>query len=323
MRLPEPIVRVLTEERPKIAVTGASGWFGRTALSLLWEALGPGLFQELVCAFASSDKRVALDYDRHAGALVRGPRVPAQPLEALARMDDIDYVLHFAGLTKEKTSDLGVIRYWAQSRRIAEIVRGRLGKGGVKGIFFTSSGAVYGSKGTHPYGAVKRYEEGTLSDACRETGTRCLILRVFSVTGAYMTKPGAYALGDFIQQVLQDHQLVIRSERPVWRSYTAVEDLIVLGFAQIIEKNGRWTECVDTCGDIVEIGTLAREVLSALNALDIEPQRHWRSAVGGDVYVGRKDGVARLMEEHRYARTSFPEQIAATVRYLKAVAGYR
>jgi hypothetical protein len=73
-----------------VAVTGASGWFGLTALELLRDALGADAFRERVRAYASASKTLRLR---------DGEPVPAR---ALADLEPADLVLHFAYLTRER-----------------------------------------------------------------------------------------------------------------------------------------------------------------------------------------------------------------------------
>jgi nucleoside-diphosphate-sugar epimerase len=204
-----------------------------------------------------------------------------------------------------------------------------LRQGDVKGIFATSSGAVYTQDGIlvdcdralqeNPYGALKRREEILITEACESLQISCLILRVFAVMGAFMTKPKAYAIGDFAYQALTNQHIKILADRPVWRSYSNVQDLVYLGLAYLTTLTKRSPLCIDTCGHIVEMETLARQVLVSLQIESNAITRNWEPMAAPSKYVGQSEQIEQLALSLNIPVSPFAKQVMETTSYLKFI----
>lgn len=300
------------------AITGASGWFGRTTLNLLWEILGEENFYKSVHAFSSEDSFITIENKF---------TLPSQSLEKIFELKSLDYLFHYAFLTRDRVEQMDIQSYIDVNTSITNLIIQRLKQSDIKGVFATSSGAVYTQEGIlidceqelikNPYGALKRREEILLTESCESLKIPCLILRVFSVMGSFMTKPTAYAVGDFIAQALKNQHIKILADRPVWRSYTDIQDLVYLGIAYLMQSPQVLPICMDTCGHIVEMDTLARQILLCLQLdpgsisrkLDLlsEPSR----------YVGKNTEIDRLSSRLNLHFSSFERQVSDTISYLK------
>src|ERR1700738_3232095 len=101
--LPAGLAARLAGGDERLAVTGASGWFGLTTLDLLRRAMGPDSFTRRVTALASVRKRILLR---------DGGTVDALALEELSTLRPRpDHVLHYAYPVRDRVADLGVDRY--------------------------------------------------------------------------------------------------------------------------------------------------------------------------------------------------------------------
>lgn len=320
MNLLSDLQQKLINEDSVFAITGASGWFGRSTLNLLWKILGEESFHKRVRAFSSKD-----------GMIDVGNRfvIPTRSLDQLLELKSLDYIFHYAFLTRDRVGQMNLQSYIDTNSAITDLIVQRLQQGDIKGIFATSSGAVYTQNGIlvdsdralleNPYGALKRREEILITEACESLQISCLILRVFAVMGAFMTKPKAYAIGDFAYQALTNQHIKILADRPVWRSYSSVRDLVHLGLAYLTSLTKESPQCIDTCGHIVEMETLASQVLFYLQLDSNCIGRNWEPLASPSKYVGQREEIEQLALSLNIPVSSFPDQVRETVNYLKTL----
>lgn len=296
------------EER--IAVTGATGWLGRSTLDLLRDALGPEAFERRVSAYASRAR------------MVDGTAV--QALTALAQADPApDVIAHYAFVTREHADKRGWESYVAANVDISLTVLRALARGGVRGFFYTSSGAVYDAAGAletdlraNPYGALKHLDELAFAQACRAAGTGCAIARVFNVSGPHMAKPRLFALGDLVLCALAGEPLVVKARHPVRRSFVAAADVAALGLSLALAGEDA---VFDTVGDrVVELGELA-ELVRAELAGTLPVHRDYDPSGPAHEYVGRAAEMAGLARRHGVELASLEQQIRDTAAGLNSV----
>ena len=320
MTLSIGLQRKLINDKTVFAITGASGWFGKTTLNLLWEILGEVDFYKRVRAFSSKDGVITI---------ANKFTLPTQSLEKILELKTLDYLFHYAFLTRDRVDQMDIQSYIDTNTLITDLIIKRLKQGDVKGIFSTSSGAVYNQEGVlvdgdrellkNPYGVLKRREETLITESCESLQISCLILRVFAVMGAFMTKPKAYAIGDFVYQALTNQHIKILADRPVWRSYSSVQNLVYLGLAYLTTLKRQTPLCIDTCGYIVEMQTLARQVLICLQIAPNSISRKWNSLDFPNNYVGKSDEIEQLNSRLNIHPSLFENQVMDTTNYLKSL----
>lgn len=113
-----------------------------------------------------------------------------------------------------------------------------------KTVLFTSSGAVYGPC-TSPMSEedacapVTAYGKGKLlaEQLLVESGLETKIARCFAFAGPYLDRSIHFAIGNFIQDCLQNRPIVINGDGTPLRSYLYADDLVEWLFE--ILKNGR------------------------------------------------------------------------------------
>ena len=142
---------------------------------------------------------------------------------------------------------------------------------GAKRILFTSSGAVYGPQivtvdenaPTHPTTA---YGRGKLEaeKMCVDSGIPTLIARCFAFTGPHLNRHIHFAIGNFIQNCLDNEPIVIKGDGTPLRSYLYADDLVEWLFA-ILDRGepGRPYNVGSPKG--LSISELAETVRSALD----------------------------------------------------------
>lgn len=311
------LVRAMLSGQEHFAITGASGWLGRTTLELLLGALGPKRFGDQVTGFASTSRSVTLR---------DGTKVRLQPLDRLCDLLPAPtYLLHFAYLTRDRLNEMGVPEYITANLAITAAVARAIQRFHPLGVFTTSSGAVYESDGrfvtdvaANPYGALKYIEELLVRRAAADVGTRSVVTRIFSLAGAYMTKPDLYALGDFVLQALGGGPIKIRARIPVERSYCAADDVVTLALACLLDGGAGDDVIFDSGGQIVEIGQLAEHVRQIIGRSQIALDRDWDPSAVPDRYVGEGASMSAMAAHYGLSLLPLEHQIRDTADYLQA-----
>ncbi len=295
-----------------VAVTGATGWFGAVALDLLYEALGddaPGL----VTAYASREHRVAV---------ADGRVVDVRPLAELPdAAESPSVLLHFAYLTRDKVAQLGTAEYIAANVAITATVIDAIAVHRPKAVVMTSSGAVYGGAPGRlsanlgdPYGALKRLDELSFRAAVRDVGGTCVIPRVFSVAGPRMTKPELYAMGSMIAMAAVGGPIVVQAERPVFRAYCGVDEVVALAFWAATHGGDL---VFDSGGAVVEMGALAQAVARVQGLDEASVVRIWDPDGPPSRYVGDPASMEAIAMDAGLPLASLEDLIARTAQWLR------
>ena len=319
LTLPTAIAESLGSSEARILVTGAGGWIGSATLEILAQALGPEEFRRRVRAFASRGRRLDLR---------AGLSVELAGLESLAAVEaGPAMLLHYAFLTREKASAMGIEAYRQANAGISETVAKAVARLKPLGMFLASSGAVYGPGrafdediGRNPYGVLKRRDEILFAEACRAAGTRLAIARIFNLSGPYINKLDSYALASFLVDALTGRPIAIRAAQRVERSYVHVGDVAALALAALLEP-GAEALTFDTAGErVVEMGELAVLVRDALGRPDLEIHRPPVDAGRPvDRYVGDGTAMSALARRRGITLLDLPDQIRRTAEYLREI----
>jgi nucleoside-diphosphate-sugar epimerase len=303
----------------RIVVAGAGGWMGLAALEELHGLLGKA-FHQRVLAFGSNARRLTLR---------GGLDVEQQPLR---RLEDLPsartLVLYFAFLTQEKAGLMSREHYLATNKLISDQVFTALDPIGAEGVFVASSGAVElvdqprADPNKALYGALKLLDEARFSNWADERGKRCVVARIFGLSGPYINKINSYALACFISDVLAQRPISIQSARPVFRSYVAVDELMGVVFSLLTDGQGGTTR-FDTGADRgYEMAEIATAVANALHhrhgirrppLLDAEP----------DCYVGDGEQYTAFRALNEVDRIEFAAQVRETARFMADPSGAR
>ena len=218
---------VTGRNEPKIYVTGATGWVGRSFLHELQNIFTPSQFKERVVAFGSKENIIeSTNYNQDNRILI-----PIKPLSSLTN-EEIEgnaLVFHSAFLTKDKISKHGTNKFIEINKEITNIVSEFLKKNNNSRVIHISSGAAsiaenksefHVANTDDPYGFLKLSEEKQLS-AVADTQT----YRIYGLTGFFIRDPEVFALGDFLMKALKGQPLVVNAKRPIIRSYVNASDL--------------------------------------------------------------------------------------------------
>ncbi|WP_234732205.1 NAD-dependent epimerase/dehydratase family protein [Acidocella facilis] len=291
--LTDELAGKLREATAKFIVTGPSGWLGQAALAALEEALGAQMHQR-VLVFSAHPSEVR-------------PGLFSQPYAALETVRiDPAYILHFAFRTKGHESEAGFVE---TNRQIAATLEGFIERNGAAGLFIPSSGAVYKADWeTNPYGALKLEDEQRFGALAQRLGFPLVVMRIFNLAGPYMNNIDGYALGSIIRDVLRGGPIVLRADRPVWRSYVHVADVLALALALLLD--GESAGPFDAAGEeVIEIGELARRVIKLLATRDMGITRREKRDPITDRYLGEFSEFRRRTKKSGFQIRSLNEAI--------------
>ena len=143
---------------------------------------------------------------------------------------------------------------------------------GATRILFTSSGAVYGpqtaaasemtpTNPTTAYGRGKLFAE----QLCIDSGIPVKIARCFAFTGPHLNRRIHFAIGNFIQNCLDNEPIIIKGDGTPLRSYLYADDLVEWLFA-ILDRGKPGRPYNVGSDEAISIRDLATTVRASLNA---------------------------------------------------------
>ncbi|MCE2837209.1 MAG: hypothetical protein LW834_09630 [Cyanobium sp. 49614_E6] len=287
-------------------ITGASGWFGRTAL-WEYEALhGPEALRSDVVACASSAKLIDFGSPH-------GP-IQAVGLEALEHIHSASGLIHLAFLTRDRVGEIGLGRYIEINRAITACIAAFLQHNPAVPIITTSSGAAAVLDGQtpdlhgNPYATLKQEEEALW----RHSGVSRMaaVFRVYAASGRFIKDPRLFALSDFLCKANAGQPIEVRSQRPVIRSYVHVGTMMRLFWAMLREPLPSGFLQVDACMETFSLLELAR-IISRQWGLP-EPQFAIDQSLEADRYEADSAPFLDLLDRYAVEATDLQEQLRET-----------
>lgn len=291
-------------------LTGASGWFGRTALWEYEQLHGPEALRRDVVACASSARDIDFGSPH-------GP-VQAVGLEVLDTIGEASGLIHLAFLTRDRVAAFGVEPYIEANRAITARLAEFIGRNPGIPILTTSSGAaaVFDSGAVdmtgNPYAALKQEEE----ELWRRSGAERMaaVFRVYAATGRFIKDPKVFALSDFLCKALAGERIEIRSERPVIRSYVHVGTMMRLFWSILAQPGGPGFLQVNAAMQTVSLVELA-EAISAIWGLP-DPLFRIDPSLPGDDYRADSGPFLTLLREHGIEAPGLEEQLRETAQHM-------
>lgn len=305
-----------------LVVTGATGWFGRTALHDLQRLLGPESFSRKVRAFASRPRTIAST--GFADGVERPiPVAPLAELPKLAAREQVESLLHTAFLTREYVERVGVDEYISINRGITDLVCRSLEASPSARAVLISSGAAealdhVATLEEHliadPYGVLKAEEERRLSEIADT-----LVLRAYAVSGRFMRDPEQFALGDFLLRALGGLPIVIKAPMPVLRGYGHAGDMVNLAFRWLWSQQPPPAHPIAAVSQEVELLELAG-LISSLYDL-VPPSSTIDKSLSPNLYTADPLPYANKLHALGIVPRSLEEQIFDTASGLKVYRG--
>ncbi len=301
----------------RILITGASGWLGRALLEMLVGALGSQVGERVILCGSKP------------GALTtrQGLQLPVYPLaDGLAVLDHRPTLMfHFAFLTKDQVGNMTEQAYVERNRAISDTVSRAVASGRIAGVMLASSGAVHDylsashrDGAANLYGKLKAEDEARFAEICATVSARLIAPRIFNISGPHINKFDAYALSAIIVDALRGGPITLKANKPVYRSYFHVGDLLELAMRCLLDDD--YTAVApffDTAGDVVvEVGELARKVGEILGCPAVQICRPAMSGAADDRYVGNADTLRTLLRHYAIDSLPLTGQISSTAAFI-------
>lgn len=294
-------------------VTGASGWFGRTALYEYEQQFGPEALRSNVIPCSSTPRKI--DICSSSG--------PVQSI-SIRELDQIEHaagLIHFAFLTRERLRDVGLSQYIEQNRAITASIANFIARNPGIPIITTSSGAASVFDGVdvdlnqNPYAALKKEEE----DLWRQSGTdrMAVVFRVYAASGRYIKNPKLFALGDFLCTALAGNRIDVCSRRPVIRSYVHVGTMVRLFWAMLMTPSMSSFRQVDAAMQtmsLVDLANLISEIWGLPNPnINIDP------SIPPDDYSADSAQFLNLLRQYGIDSPDLAVQLRETADYIASI----
>ncbi len=309
-----PVAEAEAEAEGQFLLTGASGWFGRTALWEYEQKYGPQALRRDVVAFASKAKDI--DFGSAYGPM------PAQPLSSITAIEKPRGLIHLAFLTRDQLQHLDVESYIATNRAISEQINCLLDRHANLPIITTSSGAAAALESQaqnldqNPYAVLKQEEERLWQQHCQDR--MAVVFRVYAATGRFLKSPKLFALGDFVEKALRGQAIEINSRRLVLRSYVHVGTLMQLAWALLRQPLLPCFQQIDACTESLSLLELA-EIVSEIWHLP-DPKHAIDPSLNPDSYVADCTAFLSLLQRYQLSSPDLATQIRETAAWIQSAA---
>lgn len=300
-----------------VVVTGANGWLGKSAVSVLASEFSNYRVIALsrnIDHNKSNTDLIYMSYD-----------------DFSKDNSEITGLIHTAFMTKNYIEEIGPIEYIDQNTKIHNWLMNFIELKNPNWTVAISSGATkqYIDKveagqpivDSDLYGKMKLEEEEALlgSDI-----PNVAIGRLWAASGRYMQNHKIYALGQFIEAAINGKNIKIASREPVYRRYIDAEDFMkVLVMTALDSKRTLF----DSGGILTTIENLAQEVANSFNnknnsKIEIEYDKKKLSIENAN-YFANSEKFIELQSRFKIQERSITEQIERTSSAIMAKLGNR
>ena len=293
-------------------ITGASGWFGKSAIYEYWKLYGLDSLINNVSAFSSSSKDLRFDEFNYT--------IKTRPLEELFNEKNPAGIIHTAFLTKDKICELGTQKYINTNKRIINLVSKFLEKNKTCPVIYISSGAASKVNNLNnfkiksdPYSYLKKTEENILEKLA--FNRMVLVFRVYAATGKFIKIPSEFAIANFLQQGIYQNKIDIESEEKVIRSYVNVGCLFELAWKIILDPLEGGFHKIDACHDKTDLLSLGF-LISKILEID-KPLSKINNKLTPNIYSGEMIKFEKLLKKYDVNHPSMHEQIIETYSSIK------
>ena len=300
-----------------VVVTGANGWLGKSAVSVLASEFS----NYRVIALSRN-----IDHNKSNNELIY------MSYDDFSKDDsEITGLIHTAFMTKNYIEEIGPIEYIDQNTKIHNWLMNFIELKNPNWTVAISSGATkqYIDKveagqpivDSDLYGKMKLEEEEALLSS---EIPNVAIGRLWAASGRYMQNHKIYALGQFIEAAINGKNIKIASREPVYRRYIDAEDFMkVLVMTALDSKRTLF----DSGGILTTIENLAQEVANSFNnknnsKIEIEYDKKKLSIENAN-YFTNSEKFIELQSRFKIKERSITEQIERTSSAIMAKLGNR
>ena len=211
-----------------IFLTGGTGFFGKSILSMLKRGFGG----DLALTILSRDPAKFLADNPGFDGLPKVKFISGDVRDFPFPEQTFDRIIHAAAPATLMPPGVERDIILNGTRRVLDFAeRCHAGR-----ILFVSSGAVYGPQPPElegipedfPCRPVTEYGIAKLEAErmCLDTGIDCVIARCFAFTGPYLNRNIHFAIGNFIRDCLAHRDIEIKGDGTPFRSYLYADDLV-------------------------------------------------------------------------------------------------
>ncbi len=227
-----------------LLIIGGSGFFGKSILDMFQRGGLAHWNVDKVIAVSRNAKQMEIEVPE----LVKG-NVDLIELDiaSTSYLPEADYVIHAAtsadarnymtaGKNERENIQAGILNYCHLVRKINRNTK----------LLYISSGAIYGTQppeishiketylfkdasdipeGKRDYTIAKREAE-ELIKKLGDDGFNVSVARCFSFVGKYLPRDQHFAIGNFIEDVINKRIIVVKAKHKVYRSYMYADDLV-------------------------------------------------------------------------------------------------
>jgi len=305
-QIPKNILGIFSLGKETVVVTGASGWLGKSAVSVLSNEFSNYRVIALSRSYninKSNNDVTYMSYD-----------------EFTNDNSEIIGLVHTAFMTKNYIQEIGPLEYINENTKIHDWLMNFIKLKNPNWTVAVSSGATkqYIDKveadlpmfDSDLYGKMKLEEEGALlgSDI-----PNVAVGRLWAASGRYMQNHKIYALGQFIEAAIQAKNIKIASRDPVYRRYIDAEDFMkVLVMTALDSKRTLF----DSGGVLTTIENLAEEVAKLFNyknnsKIEIEYNTK-KTSIENANYFANSEKFLELQSKYKIQERSITDQIERT-----------
>ena len=289
----QPALELLNSQltgNERVVIRGSTGWVGRTATFML-DALGvPTML------FASRDRNELIGSKEF--------QVFSWD-EARAIEFEPTHIIDAAYLTREFTDGKSPEEYLRLNEKLTQEAINIVSKlENIKLITFSSGVTEIQSEQGKPYTISKKRDEEIFETLANTQNKKITIFRVWSISGALVTKKRGFAFSEFILDGFEGC-INITAKSKVYRKFCLIDEVIASGFSNF-ENNFR---LVDTAGELIEIHELAELIRDLVNPNAKLNFSELENSVGEDLYFSDSLSWKNLLKAIDYEPASIIDQI--------------
>lgn len=292
----------------KVVITGATGWLGHASLQAIKRVM-PEVKPEDLILYAS---RTRTHSDPSFG-VVNVQELASSELTCRK----VDLFISLALKTRDYSRKMADEEYIGINKALIEKNLELMKSANPQKIILISSGVVSkyleGNGTLDPYTEVKILEENLFNEFAQQTNSKLVILRLWGATGALMTEPLKYAIGNLIYQAETTNRITINSKTEVFRRYIDATQIFEV-LIRAIQMG--YSGTLNSGGVLVEIGSLA-QLISEFYGKSLEIIRNLESGSEPDFYAPTDSEFDQLAKSVGVSLMSLEDQIALTAKSVR------
>jgi nucleoside-diphosphate-sugar epimerase len=292
----------------KIVITGATGWLGHASLQAIKKVM-PEVKPEDLILYASRTR----SHSDPSFGVVHVLELASSELSSRK----VDLFISLALKTRDYSMKMDEEEYLNSNKALIEKNLELMKLVHPQKIILISSGVVSkyleGNGPLDPYTEVKILEEKLFNEFAQQENSQLIILRLWGATGALMTEPLKYAIGNLIHQAETTNQMIITSKTEVFRRYTDATQIFEV-LIRAIQMG--YSGTLNSGGVIVEIKALAQRI-SDYYGKSIEIVRNLESGGEPDFYVPTDSEFDELANTVGVSLLNLEDQIALTAKSVR------